>query len=129
MTIYGGFNTGPQLGFCADVAFKVVSVPGTNKWKYYLDYGNNGGWNQIGPSDGQSAGFNQGVPMGETSRFGGTATGASDHQHGLQKKQGETGSFTYWGSNEADFQYTDNPFISNWHHHSLGVHDYEIIKN
>jgi hypothetical protein len=127
--VYGGFNTGPVLGCCADVAFKVVSVPGTNDWKYYLDYGNNGGWNQIGPANGHTAGFDQGVPEGETSRAGGTATGAYDHQHGLQKKQGETGSYTFWGGNVLDNQYTNNTPISNWHYHSLGVHEYEVIKD
>lgn len=86
----GGAQFYEQVGCCDWIPFRIEHVPNTQRWKLFFDYGADGGFVQVGPSGGVETNFRPGnaqtVPMAETSRYGGTATGASDHHNNLRRK-------------------------------------------
>jgi hypothetical protein len=123
-TIIGHLHNGPHFACCGWYGFKVENVPGTLRWKFFFDPGANGGWIQVGPSDGQNADFGQGVPQGETARRGGSRTGASDEHSALARKNCDSCTMQDWTNN--DFRSDD---ISGWHGERISDTRYEVVKD
>lgn len=124
-TRIGDLGNGPTVDCCAWVEFKIESVPGTLRWKFYYDYGNNGGYRQVGPDDGVGANFGEGILMGETARRGGNATGAADEHQGLKRKVCSSCDYNFW---QNQFQAHPNE-ITNWHYVKVNDHHYEVKKD
>jgi hypothetical protein len=120
-TIICDLGCGPSIACCDWAFFKVENVDGTQRWQFFFDWGANGGYTQIGPNAGEYAAFGQGIPMGETARRGGNATGALDDHRELEKKLCSTCNYTPWQSN---FTYSDS--ISNYHHTSVADDHYVV---
>jgi hypothetical protein len=115
---------GPDFACCPWVGLKVVSVEGNSRWKFWVDYGADGGWSQIGPANGADATFFAGIPMAETGRRGGVGTGASDDHRGLKRKLCSSCGYSYWTSQTL---YRDT--ISNWHREEINEHHYTVEKD
>ncbi|MEO8292073.1 MAG: hypothetical protein ABI635_02945 [Actinomycetota bacterium] len=109
-TIICDSSCGPAIAPGDHVIFKVENVDGTNRWKFFFDYGANGNYVRLGPSDGTNANFGHGIPMGETGRRGGNGTGALDAHRDLERKTCESCSYTSWSTNST---FQDN--ITNYH--------------
>ena len=118
-------SCGPSVACCTWVGFKVASVANSTNWKFWADYGANGGFVQLGPSDGQNATFDHGVPMGETARHGGVGTGASDDHRQLQWKPCTNCSYGFWTSQVTYSKSTG----FNWHRTYVNVHHYLVEKD
>lgn len=122
--IVGHLANGPDIACCQWLKFKVRNIENSNKWEFFYDPGANGNWIQVGPSGGQGATFGTGIPMGETARRGGTATGAADEHKGLLRKTCGSCNYNDWSDN-TNF---DND-ISNWHANRLSDTRYEVVKD
>jgi hypothetical protein len=124
----GGFDASGIIWFacCPTSRFKLLNVPGTTYYKFYFDYDNNGSYVQLGPSGGATAGFSMGFPNGETSRRGGTATSAGDHQISLLKATSNSGSGTWvsWLDN-----YLRQDSLSNYHRVRVSDTEYKVIHD
>src|SRR5262249_33030329 len=83
--ISGNPTCGPTYSYLLDpdhyVTFKVTNIPGTTSFNFWVDYGS--GWVFVGSCDNT---FSHGWAFGETSRHGGTATGAKDDHRALHYK-------------------------------------------
>lgn len=123
-TIIGHLHNGPHVSCCALYGFKVQNVTDTLKWKFFYDPNANGGWIQVGPAGGQDANFGRGVPMGETARRGGAATGAADEHKNLKRVACEGCGVAAWTNNVL---HSDG--ISNWHSHKISDDHYEVHKD
>lgn len=123
-TIVGHLDNGPAAACCAWVGLKVRNIEGTQKWEFFVDYGANGTFTQIGSSTGQDANFGQGIPMGETGRRGGTRTGAMDEHKELRRKLCGSCSYSGWSTNSAS-----KDTLSNWHGVLINDTRYEVVKD
>jgi hypothetical protein len=103
------------------VDFKVTNIPGTSNFNLYADWGS--GWVGIATCNNT---FSHGNAMGETGRFGGAATGASDYHKNLQYKNA-SGTWLAWPDNfETN---CGNPCLSNWHYYRCTPTYYRVIKD
>lgn len=118
----GGFSYGFQIGCCGWRGYKVLNVQGTGRWKFFYDSGS-GVFQQVGPSDGYQAGFQEGTPMGETGRRG-PATEADDDHNNLSKKGCDSCNFSPWSENQF---WMDT--ISGYHASVLTPDHYLVVRD
>jgi len=119
----GTFWTFPQTDVRLRVAHK---TDGT--FHFYVDEGS--GFVDLldlGFGDDQLGGFTHGWPKGETSRSGGTGTGASDEHSQLQYRSGSSGSnWVNWSNNGT--QSGDQDSMPGWHHCKITATLYKIVS-
>lgn len=128
---FGAGNTGHVSFSCcpSNMDFRVGYNATLNSFKYHYQ-DNGGGWVQIGPANGTPAGnVNFPVstgwwPKGETGRYGGDGTGASDDHSGLLfSKDATSGTWINWTGSATQ---QDN--IDNWHRCWLSATHYDVRK-
>lgn len=114
---------GPNVSYLLSagpfVDFRVRNIPGTTDFTTEVNTGS--GWLSVGSCN--SMNFSHGWAQGETSRRGGTATGASDDHKNL-KYRNVSGTWLAWDDN---VQASDS--ISNWHYFRCTNTRYVTIKD
>lgn len=103
--------------------WRTANVSGTTSWRLSMNCANDqfaGSWRLL--DDFTSLGYSRGVPMGETGRRGGSATGMSERMPELERKTG-SGSWVAWDEPKC---YRDN--ASNWEFSYIYINGYETAK-
>lgn len=98
--------------------FRVANVAGTNDWRLLINCGS--GFAEFARYNG--TGYHTGLATGEVGRFGGTATGMSDHQKSLKFKN-NAGDWIAWTSN---YCYVDS--ATNWYYSRVSTTEYKVLK-
>ncbi len=121
----GQLNGTPPQG--TGWTFKVVYASGPDDWHYFVNPNDGSGWTNIysGPNCGTDqgacatgVGFRQVTAEGETVRFGGTGTGATDHHYNLlqwNKAAQQWQSWDWAGFNSAEVS-QDGLHIAGYHY-------------
>lgn len=99
--------------------FRVNNVSGTNDWALLVNCGS--GFAQVDKFTG--TGYHRGTAIGETGRYGGTATGMSDLQKGLKFKN-SSGNWNSWTSN---YCYLNS--ASNWAYSRTSNTAYSVVRS
>lgn len=100
--------------------WRVSNVSGTNDWNLAINCENGTGWSSLKKYTG--TGYYKGLTMGETGRYGGTATGMSDYQDNLHWKN-SSGTWNKWS---GPYCYSD--VASNWQFNYLSATSYSVVK-
>jgi hypothetical protein len=103
--------------------WRTANDAGTTNWKLSINCSNDqfsGSWQLLDTFNG--LGFSKGVPMGETGRRGGEATGMSEYMPELERKT-SGGSWLAWDRPKC---YHDN--ASNWQFSYIYIGSYENIQ-
>ena len=120
----GDAGTGISTGTTDSWRVAFHSSDGNFHW--YIDSGS--GFTDVNPPGiGWGAiGFKQGNAKGEVSRAGGTNTDVDDHQWGLQRRQGSTGSnWVDWTGNTLPENQDGIPW---WDHNKISDVEYKIVQ-
>jgi hypothetical protein len=123
--VSGNATCGPTYSYLLDpdhyVTFKVTNIPGSSSFNFWVDYGSD--WVFVGSCDNT---FSHGWAFGETSRHGGTATGAKDDHRALHYKD-DAGDWHYWADNVEGG--CGNPCLSNWHYVRCADTRYIMVRD
>lgn len=95
---HGHLGTGTQISCCGWWGFKVQRVHGTGRWKFYMDPGANGNFQQVGPGEGDQLNFNKGRPWSETARTSPGTQAWDDHRE-LRRKLCDDCEYNRWEEN------------------------------